>query len=336
MRSSTGFVPPCASHAALNQLGSSGKDFVSKLPALAEACMHYAVAMRCVRMMPEAMRAHGPEALYGEFESHARLHGAIWLGLGQRFKAYGFHLWSNMPLLFRRWGCLELICQTPVEGMIGKIGRRLPHIQTHVCGRYKEEVKRKGPEARLAVLEARRAGLDSPAKQIYDDLFEETMAAEHEHLPSKRHETRMTQREICLKTDALVAAGKALPGAQYRAEHCALAIVSTVTIKLLACHLVKKEPKAREHIEALMAEHMAYYRAGHLPPTTLLTAREAAARSMAARKAWYHRKGMRKEGRKKGVYDAGRELAYQRYSELSYGNLEKHGRWGRHHGSKYA
>ena len=44
-----------------------------------------------------------------------------------------------MPVLFRRYGCLEILNQTAMEAKVGKIARIMPHIQLAPCGRYSLE-----------------------------------------------------------------------------------------------------------------------------------------------------------------------------------------------------
>ena len=298
-----------ALHTAAAVLGNRS-DVITRLPAIAEACIYYAVAARCSSMPPEEMRKYGAEAVWREFEGYARLHTAAWAACGLTFKAYGFHLWANMPTLFRKWGCLSLISQQGMEGSIGKVARMLPHIQTRPCGRYKNSVLALGSAAKLVELERRRAGLASPAQFIYDEMLAETMAAKVEHLPSRKNETTNTLFDITRFIDQCIASGKVSTNLQLQREQAKFMIVSSVIIHHLRFYLFRKQRGARPYFKELLAEHYEYYRQSHLSPTTALTAGEASVARQRAQRKWYH-------GRTRTVWVGGQrvtggQLTYQR------------------------
>ena len=61
----------------------------------------------------------------------------------------------------------------------------------------------------------------------------------------------------------------------------------------------------------MLAEHKAYYRAGHLAPNTLFDKAEHAALAMRQRKAWYRGKSAAKRRSGSGELLGGRTLVYQ-------------------------
>ena len=166
--------------------------------------------------LPQGMRKEkeGPEKVHSAFEHESKLFCATWRAAGQTFKAYGFHMWANLPVLYRRFGCLELICQTGVEGMIQKIGRILPHVQLKPTGRYSKETLLGGEEAVTAELIRRRACLRSCSQAVGEELWMEWSHGTYEHLPSKvkaNNEGNQWQpRDIMLKVDADIAAGNVM------------------------------------------------------------------------------------------------------------------------------
>ena len=299
-----------ALHTAALALSNRRSDVVTRLPAIAEACIYYAVAARCGSMPPEEMRKYGAEAVWTEFEGYARLHTAAWAACGFTYKAYGFHLWANMPTLFSNWGSLSLISQQGMEGSIGKMSRMLKHIQMKACGRYKKAVLALGVAGRLAELEKRRAGLASPAQYIYDEMLAETMAAKVEHLPSRKNETTNTAFDITRAIDHCIASGKVLANLQLQRDHAKSMIVSCVIIRHLRFYLFKAQPGARPYFKELLAEHYEYYRQSHLSPTTALTSGEAIRVRQRARSLWYHNRARHVWAGGKRV--AGRHLTYQR------------------------
>ena len=84
----------------------------------------------------------------------------------------------NLDSLFRRFGCLELFCQTPVEAMIQKIGRILPHLALKPGGRFSVEKLWEGPEACAAEVEKRRANLKSVSRALFKELLMEFVEGE--------------------------------------------------------------------------------------------------------------------------------------------------------------
>eukprot|EP00966_Prymnesium_polylepis_P332777 7388256-Prymnesium_polylepis.1 len=137
----------------------------------------------CARHAGGAQDASGPARRSGDGVRHLRgaieLFTARWVKLGFSLKAYGYHMWANLPVLFRKLGSLEGMCQSVVEGTIGKIARLLPHLQMKAVGRYSKEVEAGGTAAKLAELERRRAIMNSPAQTIMEELMMDTFEAKY-------------------------------------------------------------------------------------------------------------------------------------------------------------
>ena len=189
------------------------EDVIHDLPEYAACAVHYSRAMREGRKMPADLRVD-PEAAYVTFEAEARLFTAKWIKLGFSLKAYGFHLWANLPVLFRKWGSLEGMSQQAVEGTIGKLARLLPHLQLKPAGRYTKEVEAAGALAKLAELERRRAVMKSPAQTIVEEFSLETF--ESKYGISTKDKESLALREICLRIDEGIAAGRVVTHAQYK------------------------------------------------------------------------------------------------------------------------
>jgi hypothetical protein len=211
----TGIWPSLYFNALQKALVASGQceDVINDLPEYAECAAHYARAMHEARKMPADLRAN-PELAYVTFEEQSKLFTAKWIKLGFGFKAYGYHLWANLPVLFRKWGSLEGMCQSYVEAAIGKLSRLLPHLQLKPGGRYSKEVEAAGAPAKLAELERRRATMDSPAKTIVEELSLETF--ETKYGISTGDKFALPLREICLRIDEAIVAGKVVPHAKYK------------------------------------------------------------------------------------------------------------------------
>jgi hypothetical protein len=136
------------------------------------------------------------------------------VALGWTFKGYGYHLWNNLPTLFRRLGSLEGISQQSVEGTIGKLARLLPHIQTKPCGRYSKELEH-DREGKLEELMRRRANLKSPAQAIAEEFMMETLETTYEMAPSRDHSTRLPLRAILWNIDNAIASGNVVTYDKY-------------------------------------------------------------------------------------------------------------------------
>ena len=190
-----------------------------KLLLIATAVKHYALAMRELRRSPRDMQRQpgGASGVHARFEAESMRFCAHWVALGEQHKGYGFHLWASAPTLFRKWGCMELISQTAMEGTIGKLGRIMPHIKLHAAGRYDEDTLASGPEARAAVLQARRAGVRTYEQAVYDELSLEAQAAEYELLPCKKrsHKHQYTMKEVHMLMDRAIHEGRVMAYADF-------------------------------------------------------------------------------------------------------------------------
>ena len=169
----------------------------------AKSVRHYARAMDDLRKSPADIRKDGMDVVHTRFECESKLHIASWRACGHTFKGYGHHLWATLPVLFRRFGCLELFSQTPVEAMIQKIGRILPHLALKPGGRFSVETLNEGPEACAVEVEKRRANLKSLSRALYEELLMEFVDGEYEPLPAKRAEHKSTRklRDLMLEVD---------------------------------------------------------------------------------------------------------------------------------------
>ena len=240
--------------------------------------------MRELRKSPEQMRKDGMEKVHATFERESKLFIVGLLGEGKAcaFKAYAYHLWANLPVLFRRYGCLELMNQTAMEAKVGKITRIMPHVQLAPCGRYSLETIRAGVAAVKAEYERRLANLASPAQAITEELLQETLHAEYEHLPAKKagHKSVWKLRDIMKRVDKDVAEGKVVKHAdwvaywrRFMARQKLLAFMAARRwIKAQADKLqggfMRKDGLGRElahHSGPLCAEYSAYY-AKHVAP----------------------------------------------------------------------
>ena len=191
-----------ALHQAL--VGATGcGDVIDELPAYADCVVHYARAMREGRKMPAEIRAD-PEYVWSTFEGESRLFVTKMRALAWPLKGYGFHLWANLPALFRKWGSLEGISQQRVEGCIGKLARAMPHIQLKPGGSYAKQGKDGNPirgnrAAELQELERRRANLDSPAQSIVEEFMMDSL--ETKYGLEEKDKDAMSHKEILLALD---------------------------------------------------------------------------------------------------------------------------------------
>ena len=200
-----------AESAKMPGMNATGRaELLDELQRLAICAKHYAVAMRELRSGPKAMRAKGPGKVHDEFEREARTFIIKWVATGRSLKGYGWHMWASLPKLFRQFGCLELFCQTAMEGTIGKLGRIMPHVATHARGKYKKEDEAQGPERVQEVLEQRRAGCVPIEEAVYDELQAEATFAEYEYLPCRKRSQgyQYTLKEIMGLIDKEIAEGR--------------------------------------------------------------------------------------------------------------------------------
>ena len=292
-----------ALHEAMKACG--GMDaHIEALPARAKAICDYARAMRLARMAPEGMREHpgGPQAVHDEFEVLSRRFSAAWRHEGFQFKAYGYHLWTNMPHLFRRWGCLELASQQGMEGVVGKLSTLLPRIAWHARGRFKDGMS---PQEEEEELQKRRAELAPPAQKVVQEFRMEAMASTTEHLPSKKHDTRWSLKEILLKIDELIEAEKLLPHPVYAGYWERYIFYARWAIKLASRMRLKR---ARHYYKALLKEHDQYYDPEGLRPAPL-DSKRFSSRMQKARKTRYHLRARAQWAG--GKVNGGRGLVYQ-------------------------
>ena len=204
----------------LHDLYAGGTERRQKLLKLAKAAQHYALAMREMRRMPKDMKQQpgGAAGVRATFEAEARKFCVHWLAAGHLHKGYGFHLWASCATLFEKWGCMELIAQTAMEGTVGKLGRIMPRIKLHAAGRYSEDTLAGGEEDRQRELAKRRAGVRSTEQAVYDELCMESWNAEYEFLPCRKrtHNHQYTMREVHKLLDRAIHEGRVMAYEDYR------------------------------------------------------------------------------------------------------------------------
>ena len=296
-----------ALHAALVAAGDC-EDVIAELPNYARCVVHYALAMREARKMPSDLRPD-PESAYCIFESESRRFVTEYVALGWSMKAYGFHLWANLPHLMRKWGSLEGVSQQCVEGMIGKVARIMPHLQLKPVGPYSKEI-RGCREKELAELERRRAHMDAPAEAIVEELMMDTLATKYGLTP-KDHDA-MPLSEVLLKIDEAIAAKNVIPYdlyvAYWRRYMWFTAIECSKRARLQLRHGTTKASLTR-----VLDEVNAYYDPARHQHTvsSAHTNEEMHKIMMKARKAVWRAasKGTRTQGG--GPFVGGGELAYQ-------------------------
>ena len=300
-------------HTALVATGSS-EDVIESLPAYAECCLHYARAMTEARKMPAELKAD-PEAAYVTFESEARLFTAKWQRLGFSLKAYGYHLWANLPTLMRKWGSLEGMCQSSVEGTIGKLARILPHLQLKPGGKYSNDILNapNPTEAKLEELMRRRAMLESPA---VDEFNLEHL--EVEYGLTLKDKSRMPMREILLKIDDAITAGKVVPYTKYNVYWQRYMAVTKLKATMQSWSQCSRATAISDTRYAdLKTEVSEYYSPAvhQYPVTSGKTNDEWAAWARGTRKARWRASGMvRGRGQR---FEASGQLAYQSTAKIA-------------------
>ena len=209
-----------ALHAALVALGCT--QALARLDALAATALEFADAVHLMRLGPKEMMAYegGPEQVYRDFEAASAAYCTRWVGVHNcQFKGYGFHLWASLPLLFRKYGCLELINQNPIEATMEQIGKRVQRIQfSDTAGAYSMEAQA-DPAKQQEELEARRRRARSPAQLMYEEFSDDKMDLSYQPIPHGKKEkgpsSRITAHEIMLQIDLGIADGKVISYEQY-------------------------------------------------------------------------------------------------------------------------
>jgi hypothetical protein len=298
-----------ALHAALVESGADCTSALDELPDLAEAACEYSQAMRYLRLSPEDMRAEGASAVHDAFEAHARRFTVAWRLANKEgtFAAYGFHLWANMPHLFRKWGCMELVSQQGMEGSVGKLSQLLPRIPWHVRGRYENGLT---DEEKEVELERRRDELAPPAQKVYEEFRQESMESTTEHLPSKSNDTKFSLKEILVLIDEAIEKGLVVSYEEYVAYWYRF-IAMTKVKGWRARYNLYKGNAAMAQAQALRQENIDYYKKGHLSRVIPGTFETVASIMQKARKKAYHEqaKAVRDEA---NAVVGGRKLIYQR------------------------
>jgi hypothetical protein len=302
------------------------KDSTQLLEALrivAICALEYARAMRELRRSPAEIRAETAKHLatlpkpttpqqakeqraqastvvHDAFDKHSRAFCIAWVASGRTLKGYGWHMWASMSTLFRRYGCMEILCQTAMEGTIGKLGRIMPHIALHARGNYTTDVKASGPEAKQRVLEQRRADAISPAQAIHDELSMEATFGEYQLLPCRKRSQRYqyTAKDIMAKIDEMIAAGRMVGYKEWvekwrrymgiTALLCAMR--GRVKLRRSREHAQRTRGAARTYGETLLAEYKAYY--ANFPLRSVTDAADdltRAAEMRARKRDWQHK-----------------------------------------------
>ena len=265
---------------------------------------NYAQAMRELRKGPAAIRESegGMVGTHKRFEAHARTFVLRWIESGETLKGYGWHLWTSLITLFRRYGCLELICQTAMEGTIGKLGRIMPRIALHARGRYNADTLAGGPEAKQAELERRRTIVMEPEEAIFTELQMEMLFAEYEILPCRKKTQGYshTLKELMIKVDTAIKEGRLTPHKVYNAKwlkyrgYMLVKNVMKARVKMRASQrwAAKLRRPGRTYTQKLMDEYREYYRV--FPPRRRGDVDDLQYNTeMRARKKDYHDKKLR-------------------------------------------
>lgn len=296
-----------------------------ELAALAEDACRFARAMQALRASPEVMREWpgGPEAVYAEFETQSRLFMASWrtkIEASDSFKAYEFHLWANIPRLFRKWGCMGLMSQEGMEGSVGKLAQLIPRIATHPRGAYNKQKCEDDPGYREEEYQRRLAEQASPAQKVVEEFMMEASESRTEHLPNKQHDTRWSQKDMQLRIDDAIQKGEVITYAEWVAycQRYQAATVARCRLRRLAfCSRVNRSNNgteedaisAREWLAKLKAEHDAYYEERRVSPACVAFVPWMKKVQRAAKKAYHEKARARRDER--GRVTGGRQLAYQ-------------------------
>lgn len=297
-----------------------------ELPALAEDVCRFARCMEALRASPDVMREWpgGPEAVYSEFETQSRLFMASWrtkIDASDGFKAYEFHLWANMPKLFRKWGCMGLISQEGMEGSVGKLATLIPRVAWHVRGAYNKALCDADPGYKEAEYERRLAELAPPAQKVVEEFLMEASESRTEHVPNKQHDTRWSQKDMQLRIDDAIKNDDVMPHADFQAYCQRFQAVTVARSRLRSLALRRRANgcreeearnglEAREWLAALKAEHDSYYGERRVSPACVAFGPWMKKVQRAAKRT-YHKKA-RASRDYRGTVTGGRGLAYQR------------------------
>ena len=298
-----------ALHGALVQAGES-VDVINDLPAYATIALHYAKAMREGRKMPAQLRPD-PEPAYLIFEEESRLFSTKWRAMGWSFKAYGYHLWANLPTLFRKWGSLEGMSQQCVEGAIGKLGRFLRHMQLKPTGAYPKGI-RGCREKELEELVRRRAALDAPAQLIAEEFLLDGLETRYGLHPGDKDAA--PHRDILLNIDAAIKGGNVMHADVFTGYCRRYMLVERVRAHAVACsQMVRAHRQGNASFVKLHDEVVDYYSPKRFEHTVsnAHTNKEFDALLQGVRKAAWKAsaKAVRTSGR--GELVGGRTLQYQ-------------------------
>ena len=199
---------------ALRAIGR--EDAIAGLDGLARTALCLAKALRLMRLKPAEMRSYagGPEQVYRDFERASSEFCVRWTGgtHGLQFKGYGWHMWASLPELFRRYGCLELINQDPMEQTVQRMGEAIAKCQHGDCG----GARRKGvsDEEHQADLDARRAAARTQSHILYNHMQQHAMDTVSAPIP-KDKDTNRSLIDIRLAIDNARSEGKVITYAQY-------------------------------------------------------------------------------------------------------------------------
>jgi hypothetical protein len=236
---------------ALVNCGDDVEEELDRLVERARAVRHYAKAMSLARRTPDAMKLNGIDATHDAFEKESRLFCVCWIAAGLKFTGYGWHMWTSLPVLFRRWGCLESICQTPVEGMIQKVGRIIGHVSLSPGGNYSQETRQGGPEAIARELERRRAHLKAPAQALGEELAMEFVEGEYQYLPAKKGKVAWELKRVMIRVDADIAAEATMSYKDWCAYWVRWMETSRAVVKVRAVLLKRRARRAGETLRVL-------------------------------------------------------------------------------------
>ena len=186
---------------------------------------------------------------------------------------------------------------------MGKLSTLLPRIAWHARGRFKDGMS---PEEEEEELQKRRAELAPPAQKVIQEFRMEAMASTTEHLPSRKHETRWSLKEILLKIDELIEAGKVEPHGKYSGYWERYIWYARMAIRLASMIRLRRAPK---YYTALLKEHHQYYEPEGLCPAPFDSKRFSSRMHEKARKTRYHLRARAQWG--DGKVNGGRKTVYQ-------------------------
>ena len=206
---------------AHEDMAMTSEDDIDRLARLATCAREFALAMRALRksadQMRDEMRFYGDnERTYRAFEKHAVAYCTMWTVMGNRHKGYGFHLWASLPVLFRRYGCMEALNQSVMEGSVGQLKRVLQHVQLNAAGDYSQDAKWKGEEAKRAELAKRQARQWLPAQAVHAHFLKATFHTPYTFVKHKNKKviTTYTPADVQCMIDAAIEKREVYPAAE--------------------------------------------------------------------------------------------------------------------------